>query len=143
MSLSNEGQKPVDNREGRTQPASSCVPKCRCCGPELSGRQYRIVGLTLLLIGLMLPARDAVKYRPAPTEPAVPAFAPLAPARTADSQAPVKAAEAVDTTETSVGQNIASRSDVNTVAAASDAVFAYVPGKEGTSDRPPTGSPEK
>jgi len=141
MSLSNDGQKPIDNMEWLRQPASSCVPKCRCCGPELSGWQYRIVGLTLLLVGLMLAARDAVKNRPALTASAVPALAPLAPALTADSQAPVKPIEAVDTPETSVGENIASLSGLNTVAAARDVV--YVPGTEGTSDRPPTASQGK
>ena len=143
MSSSNEGQKPIDNREGLKQPASSCVPKCRSCGPELSGGQYRIVGLTLLLIGLMLAARDVVKNRPVPTERAVPASAPLAPTRTADSQTPVKAAEAVDTTVTSGGQNSARLSDGNTVAMAGDADFLCGLGKEGTSDRRPTVSQEK
>ncbi len=73
MSSSNEGQKPVDDGQGRKQPALSCVPKCRSCGPGLSGWQYRIVGLILLLIGLMLAARDAVKNRPVPTARAMPA----------------------------------------------------------------------
>ncbi len=77
MSLSNEGQKPSDDRQGRKQPALSCVPQCRSCGPGLSGWQYRIVGLTLLLIGLMLAARGAVKNRAASTEPAPPGLAQI------------------------------------------------------------------
>jgi hypothetical protein len=36
-----------------------------------------------------------------------------------------------------VGTNIASLSDLNTIAAANDAVFVYVPAKEGTSSNPP------
>ncbi len=133
MSLSNEGHRPIDDRQGRKQPVLSCVPKCRSCGPALSGWQYRIVGLTLLLIGLMLAARDAVKNRPAPTERDVPASAPLTP--TGSSQAPVQKAEAVETTETNGGQNSVSLLDGNTFAAASDADFTYVPGQEETSDR--------
>jgi hypothetical protein len=59
------------------QQTSHDAPGCARYGPELSGRQYRILGLILLLLGLMLAARDVVKNRAASTEPAVPAFAQM------------------------------------------------------------------
>jgi len=77
MNSSNEDRKQTDDMDLLKQQASDCAPGRACHGPELSGRQYRILGLIVLLIGLMLAARDVVKNRAASTEPAVPAFAQM------------------------------------------------------------------
>ena len=77
MNSPNEDRKQTDNMDLLKQRTSDCAPGCARYGPELSGRQYRILGLILLILGLMLAARDVVKNRAASTEPAVPAFAQM------------------------------------------------------------------
>ena len=79
MNSSNEDRKQTDNMELLKQQASDCAPGRACHGPELSGGQYRILGLIVLLIGLMLAARGVVKNRVASTERGVPAFAQMGP----------------------------------------------------------------
>ncbi len=77
MNSPNEDRKQTDNMDLLKQQASDCAPGCARYGPELSGRQYRILGLIVLLIGVMLAARGMVKNRVASTVPAVPAFAQM------------------------------------------------------------------
>jgi hypothetical protein len=133
-----EDQKQTDNTEFPKQQASACAPGCDCHGTAPSGRMRRVLGVIVLLVTATLVARAVVKNHAEPTEPAGPAFAPLAPVTTANSQPPTDPPEAGLATETSVGKSIASLSDLNTAAAASDAVFVYVPGKNGASTNPPS-----
>lgn len=91
----------------------------------------------MLLAAATLVARAVVKNHGVSTEPAVPAFAPLAPATAAESQSPANPPAATEAVETGVGKGIASLSELNAVAAATDAVFVYVPGKEGSAGNPP------
>jgi hypothetical protein len=137
MNSSNEDQKQADNMDLLKQQASACGPGCDCHGAP-SGRMRWILGVIVLLVAATLVARAVVKNHGAPTEPAVLTFAPLAPATTADSQSSPSPGEAAEGTEIGMGKSIASLSDLNTVAAASDAVFVYVPGKEAASGNPPS-----
>jgi hypothetical protein len=136
MNSPNENQKQSDNMELLKQQASGCAPGCDCHGAP-SGRMRWILGVIMLLVAATLVTRAVVKNHGAPTEPAVPAFAPLA-SMTADSQSPTNPPTTVEGTEIGMGKSIASLSDLNTVAAASDAVFVYVPGKEAASGNPPS-----
>jgi len=77
MNSPNEDRKQIDNMDLLKQQVSDCAPGCAYHGPELSGRQYRILGLIVLLIGVMLAARGMVKNRVASTVPAIPAFAQM------------------------------------------------------------------
>ncbi len=77
MNSPSEDRKQTDNMDVSKRQASPCVPGCEYHGPELSGRQYRMLGLVVLLIGLMLAARGVVKNRASSTEPAVPALSQM------------------------------------------------------------------
>jgi hypothetical protein len=77
MNSPNEDRKQTSNMDLLKQRTSDGAPGCARYGPELSGRQYRILGLILLLLGVMLAAQGVVKNRAASTEPAVPAFAQM------------------------------------------------------------------
>ena len=136
MNSPNEDQKPADNMELLKQQASDCGAGCACHGGP-SGRLRWVLGVIVLVAAATLVGRAVVKNHGRSAEPAEPAFMTLAPATTTDSQAPASPDEAADTTGTSVGNRIASLSELNTVAAANDAVFVYVPGKEGASGNPP------
>ncbi len=137
MDSPNEEQKPVDNMELLKQQASACGPGCACHGTDTAGRTRWIVGMIILLVAVVLVARAVVKNHGASTEPAASAFPTLAPTATADTQAPAIPVAAVAATETRAGKTIASLSDLNTIAAAHDAVFVYVPAKDGASGDPP------
>lgn len=136
MNTPNEEQKQTDNMELLKQQASACAPGCACHGAG-SGQLRWVLGVIVLLAAATLVARAVVKNHGATTEPAVPAFAPLAPATTTDSQSPANPPATIEATETGVGKTITSLSELNTVAAASNAVFVYVPGKEGSAGNPP------
>jgi hypothetical protein len=140
MDSPNEEQKPADNMELLKQQASACGPGCACHDTETAGRTRWIVGMIILLVAATLVARAVVKNRGASTEPAALGFPSLAPTATADSQAPVSPVAAVAATEIGVGKTIASLSDLNTIVAANDAVFVYVPARDGASGDPPTAS---
>jgi hypothetical protein len=77
MNSPNEDRKQTDRMGLSKERTSDGAPGCARYGPELSGRQYRIWGLILLLLGVMLAARDEVKNRAASTESTVPAFAQM------------------------------------------------------------------
>jgi len=140
MNSPNEGQEKTDNMGLLKQQASGCAPGCDCHGTGSSGRIRWILGAIVLLAAATLVARAVVKDHRTSTEPAVPAFAPLAPAATADSQSPPSPSpgEVAEAKEASVGKSIGAFSELNTVAAASDAVLVYVPGKKGASGNPPS-----
>ncbi len=140
MDSPNEDQKPADNMELLKQQASACGTGCACHGTETAERTRWVVGMIILLVAATLVARAVVKNHGASTEPAALSFPSLAPTTTADSQVPVSPVEAVGATDISVGRNIASLSDLNTIAAVNDAVFVYVPAKDGASGHPPTAS---
>ena len=101
-----------------------------------------VLGMIVLLVAVTLVSRAVVKNNGASTEPAASAFPMLAPATTADSQAPVSSVAAVTATGASVGTNIASLADLNKVAAANDAVFVYLPANDETSNALPIASME-
>jgi hypothetical protein len=137
MNTPNEEQKSTENMETPKQQASACTPTCGCHGTGSSGRLRRVLGMIVLLVAATLVAQAVVKSQRTPTEPVAPAFAPLAPATTAESPSSADQPATAGAVETSVGTAIASLAELNTVAAASDAVFVYVPAKEGSAANPP------
>lgn len=130
MNTPNEEQKPADNMELLKQQASSCGAECDCHAGGPMAKSRLILGTIVLLVAVVLVARAVIKSNEAPSRPETAAFAPLAPA-TADSQFPAIPSATAEATAESVSRSIASLSDLNTLAAANDAVFVYVPGKDG------------
>jgi hypothetical protein len=139
MSSSNEDQKPMDNMELLKQQASDCAPGCACPSTGSMGRKRVIVGTLVLLVVVALVARAVIKTNGAQNQPdaaafALPTAAQTPPAESAAATPPVATAKATDTF---VAKEIGALAELNTVAAANDAVFVYVPGKNGTSSSPP------
>jgi len=139
MSSSNEDQKPMDDMELLKQQASDCAPGCACHGTGPLGRKRLILGTIVLLVAVALVARAVIKTNAAPSQPdaatfTVPIVAQTPPAETAPAAPPVAAAKATDTF---VAKEFGALAELNTVAAANDAVFVYVAGKNGTSSNPP------
>lgn len=139
MSSSNEDQKQPDNMESQRQQASDCTPGCACHSAGSMGRKRLILGTIVLLVAVALVARAVIKTNAAPSQPDAAAFTSPIVAQTpsAESAAATPVAEAAKPPATLVAKEIAAFSELNTLAMANDAVFVYVPGKDGTSSNPP------
>jgi hypothetical protein len=138
MSSSNENQKPMDNMDQLKQQASDCGAGCAChsTGPV---RKRVVVGIIVLCVAGALVARAVIKTNTTPILPeatgfATPIVAQTPPAESAPATPPATTAEATDTF---VAKEIGALAELNTVAAADDAVFVFVPGKDGASSNPP------
>lgn len=138
MNSPNEDQEQADNMESLKQPASGCAPGCACHGTESSGRLRWILGVVVLLVAATLVARAVVKSQGLSTKPAAPAFVPLAPATMPENQqSPAVSPATAEATEAGATGNIVSLSELNALAVVNDAVFVYVPGKDGSPGNPP------
>ena len=138
MSSSNEDQKPMDNMELLKQQASDCAPGCGCHGTGPLGRKRMIAGTIVLLVAVALVARAVIKTNTAPSQPDAAAFASPIVAQTPPAESvPATPPVAAKTADTFVAKEIGAFAELNTLAAASDAVFVYVPGKDGTASNPP------
>ena len=139
MSSSNEDRKQTDNMELLKRQASGCAPGCDCHAAGPLGRKRLILGTIVLLAAGALVARAVIKTNGAPNQPDAAAFASPVVAQTppAESVSATPPVEAAKTSELVVEKEIGALSELNTVAAASDAVFVYIPGKDGASSNPP------
>lgn len=113
-----------DSRKQETPAA--CGPGC-CCGTSGSGGKGRwIVGVVILLIAGVLVAKAAMKNKVAPIDKTsagfvtVPATGQTPPPETTPSPA---------VSDTIAGKELFALADLNTVAADTDSVFVYLPGK--------------
>jgi len=139
MSSSNKDRKQTDNMELLKQQASGCAPGCDCHAAGPLGRKRLILGTIVLLAAVALVARAVIKTNGAPSQPDAAAFASPTVAQTpaVESVSGTLPVEAAKPPEPLVGKEIGTLAELNTVAAASDAVFVYVPGKNGSSSNPP------
>jgi len=128
----------MDNMELLKQQASDCAPGCGCHGTGPLGRKRLIVGTIVLLVAVALVARAVIKTNTAPSQPDAAAFASPIVAQTPPAESvPATPPVAAKTADTFVAKEIGAFAELNTLAAASDAVFVYVPGKDGTASNPP------
>lgn len=139
MSSSNGDGKKTDNMELLKQEASTCGAGCDCHTDGPVGRKRMILGTVVLLVAVALVARAVVKTNTAPSQPDTTAFALPTVAQTppAESAPATPAAETTKATVPFVAKEIGALSELNTLAIANDAVFLYVPGKDGSSSNPP------
>jgi len=139
MSSSNEDGKQTDHMEMLKQQASTCGAGCDCHAGGPMGRKRMILGTIVLLVAVALVARAVIKTNGASDRGDAPAFALPTASQTpaAESASATSSTEAAKAPNLSVTTEIGSLADLNTVAAANDAVFLYVPGKDGSSSNPP------
>jgi hypothetical protein len=137
MNPPNENPKQIDNMGPSKEQTSCCASDCACHSTGPAERIRWVLGVIVLLIAATLVARAVVKNHGRSAEPTEPVFMTLGPATPAGGLAPANRDETADTTRSGVGEHIASLSELNTIGRANDAVFVYVPGKEGASGNPP------
>jgi MYXO-CTERM domain-containing protein len=138
MNTSNEDQKPSDNMELLKQQAAGCGPGCACHATGTPGKTRWVIGAIVLAAAGVMVVRAMIKSDTASTRSSAPAFAPLAamPTPVGESVPATNSSTAVPTTEKSV-ETIGTLSELNTVAANTDAVFVFLPGNEFASSNPP------
>ena len=155
MNTANEEPKAADNMELLKQQAEGCGAGCGCHTSGSSGKARWVISAVVLLVAGVLVVRAMTKTEAVSAQPVASTFAtpvaasaavPVATSETipvAASEAtpvvPAQGVPAVNPTavakpaEASEGTTIGAFTELNTVAAKSDAVFVYLLGKEETS----------
>jgi hypothetical protein len=128
MKSSNKNPKQPDNMELLKQQASACGSECGCHDTGTQSKTRRIIGALVLVAAMAMVARGVVKSNAAPPQTSGQAFALPIAATNSIAAAP--------TTEKNV-ETIGALAELNALAAKLDAVFVFLPGKEGTSGNPP------
>lgn len=136
MSSSNEDPKPVDNMELLKQEASSCGVGCSChsIGGRVSKRM--ILGVIVLCVAAALVVRAVVRTDATPIDQNAASFSSSMTTQTTPADGPA-ATQPVGTPDVSAAKEITALSELNAQATAVDAVFVYVPGKDGAAGDPP------
>lgn len=140
MNSPNEGRKQTDNMELLKQQASGCGSGCGCHPTGTPGKMRWVIGALVLVAAGVMVVRAMVKSDGPSTQRSATAFAdPVASPTSAGTGGPATDSGAITpATETSVGTPIGAFAELNTMAAQTDAVFIFVPGKEGASGNPPS-----
>lgn len=140
MKIPNEDGKPTDNMESLKQQAAGCGPGCGCHTAGAPGKARWVIGVIVLVAAGALVVRAMIKNDQASSQPSTPTFASLAasPTPASESGAGTNSVVAAPIPETSVGTSIGALAELNTVAAKTDAVFVFLPGKDRTSGNPPS-----
>ena len=134
MNTPNENGKPSDNMASPKPQAADCDSGCSCHATGKPGKTRWVIGAIVLVAAGVLVARDIIKSDGASAQTTTPAFAlPIAA---------TNSSTAASTTEKNV-EPIGALSELNTVATNLDAVFVFLPGKEGASVNPPAATMNK
>ena len=141
MNTPNEDGKPSDNVELPKQEGGACGPGCSCNAGGSSGRTRWVIGAIVLVAAGIMVVRAVVKNGEKPAQAccpagyAAPCLTPATPAGKTDAAA--KSGAAAPAAEASVGTAIGTFAELNTLAAKTDAVFIYLPGKATAAGKAP------
>lgn len=136
MSPSNEDPKPVDNVDPQKQQASSCGGGCSCHSTGARVQKRMVLGVIVLCVAAALVVRAVVRTDATPITPEAASFSSSMIDQTVPAEGG-STAQPVGTPEASVATEITMLSELNAQATGLDAVFVYVPGKDGASGNPP------
>lgn len=155
---STEGNPEDGGNAAGLQPEACCAPGCHCSSGSSGGGAHRTIGIVILAAAGVLVARAVIKSNGAKAEPVASDFASVttltdaaAPSDGSESAAGTgnMAATAAGATRgaesevvaTIAGKKIAALSELNQVAAETDAVFVYLPGQKEDADKVAPTSP--
>ena len=140
MNTPSEDGKQPDNMELLKQQASACGPGCSCHATAMPGKMRWVIGTIVLVAAGVMVVRAMIKSDAPSTQQSATAFAtPVASKTAAGTGGPIGDSGATTpATGTSVGTPIGAFSELNATATKTDAVFVYLPAKEGTSGNPPS-----
>ncbi len=140
MSAPKEDGKQNDNMELPKQQGSACGPDCGCHASASSGKTRWLIGAIVLVAAGILVVRAVTKSNATSSLTTATTFAnPVASQTTVGaSGASAESAATIPAAETSVGTTIGAFSELTTMAAKTDAVLIFVPGKDGASANAPS-----
>jgi MYXO-CTERM domain-containing protein len=137
MSIPNEDGKQPENTElPKPQASACCGPGCGCESAGKPSKGRWVIGVIVLAVAGVMVVRGMVKSDKGSTQASPTGFVdPAATETTAGGSVTNSDAAAGEAT---VGTSIGAFAELNTVAIKTDAVFIYLPGKEGTAVKPPS-----
>jgi hypothetical protein len=140
MSAPKEDGKQNDNMELLKQQASACGPGCGCHATAMPAKIRWVIGALVLVAAGVMVVRAVTKSSGTSTLTTATTFAnPVASQTTAGTGgSTAESGASILAAETSVGTTIGAFSELDTAAAKTDAVFIFLPGKDGTSGNPPS-----
>ena len=139
MNSPNKDQKPTDNMELLKQQAAGCGSGCGCHATGASGKTRWVIGALVLVAAGVMVVRAVIKSDATPTPASATAFDATSVAQTPDPEkGSASSGAVVPAAETSVGRSISAFAELNAAAASTDAVFIFLPAKEGVSGTPPS-----
>jgi len=131
-----DGKQPEKMESPKQQGSACCGPGCGCGTAAKPNKARWVVGVIVLAAAGVLVVKGMVKADKGSTQAATAGFAnPAAtqPAAGADTKTDVAAAD-----ETTVGTTLGAFAELNTAAAKTDAVFVFLPAREGTFAKVPS-----
>ena len=138
MNTAKKDGKQSDNMKLLKEQASACSPGCGCHATAMPGKMRWVVGVVVLAAAGVLVVRGMVKSDKGSTQAAMTGFANPAAAQSAAGGAATSSDAAAATDETTVGTTLGAFAELNTAAAKTDAVFLFLPAREGTSAKAPS-----
>ena len=136
MNTPNKSSKPGDSNESPKPQSADCGSDCSCHATGKPGKTRWVVGVIVLAAAGVLAARAMIKTGVVTAKAVAPAFA--SPTLASDVGTATNSGAAASAAITSAATSIETLSELNTVAAKPDAVFVFLPGKDGVSIATPT-----
>jgi MYXO-CTERM domain-containing protein len=136
MNSPNEDGKQPEKMESPKQGSACCGPGCGCEAGATPSKARWVVGVIVLAAAGVMVVRGMVKNDKGWTQAAAGGFVNPAATENAAGGAETNS-NAAAAGETSVGTTIGAFAELNAVAINTDAVFIYLPAKEGTAAKPP------
>ncbi len=137
MSTTNQdGKQPENEATPKEQASARCGPGCACGAGTKSSNGRWVLGAAVLVIAGLLVVRGMIRNDKGGVGAAAGFVNPVAAEVTSNDT--VSSGGAVMVEENTVGATLGAFSELNTVAAKSDAVFVFVPARDGSSDKAPS-----
>jgi MYXO-CTERM domain-containing protein len=136
MSTPNEDEKQPEKMESPKEAAACCGPGCGCESGGKPSKARWVVGVIVLAAAGVMVVRGMVRSDKGSAQAATAGFANPAATQAAAGADTKSDAAAAD--ETTVGTTLGAFAKLNTAAAKTDAVFVFLPAREGTSAKVPS-----
>ena len=137
MNSPNKDRKQPEKAESVKEGTACCGPGCGCGTAAKPNKARWVVGVIVLATAGVMVVRGMVRSDKGSTQAATAGLANPAATQSAAGGADTKS-DGAAADETSVGTTIGAFGELDTVAIKTDAVFIYLPAKEGTAAKAPS-----
>lgn len=136
MSTPNEDRKQPEKMESVKQGAACCGPGCGCGTTAKPNKARWVVGVIVLAAAGVMVVRGMIKSDKGSTQAPAAGFANPAAVQSAAGGGATTSDVAAAAEETTVGTTLGAFAELNSAAAKTDAVFVFLPAREGGSAKP-------